>query len=173
MSVYSQESIEGTIKQVFVELGTSEDFLRLMSNDGKDGLDIASTLNMVELYQAQRLIPLDRKLDPNTDKGSYVLIYLENGSMAGTSNKYQNNVVFNLEILCHKDVWLLDEDVDNNWRVRPYRLLEIVKEKLENIETNASFRGRLNVGEPRRNVDFFYSGYRISFEITGSTSLSC
>ena len=163
MSVYS--NIEVVIKEVFTALSDNDIFLRLVGNDGADALDVSSTKPFNELIN-DRLWLTPKKLNPAENQGTYVMIYLNNGSRAGQSNVYHNDLTFTVDFFCHEDVWMLDD-----WKIRPYRLMDVLKEELEKMETTEAMRGRLNVFEPRLKKDFFYMGYSINFEITGATDL--
>jgi len=144
MSVYS--SIELVIKEIYEALSDNEEFLQLVSNNGANALAIPSSKTFNELLAGneRRLYLTPKKLNPALDKGTYIMTYLRLGSRSGTGNVYFNDLEFTMDFLCHEDVWELDD-----WKIRPYRLMDVLKKELENIETVEAVRGRLDVGEPR------------------------
>jgi hypothetical protein len=171
MSVYS--NIEVVIKEIYEALSDNEEFLQLVSNDGANALSIPSSKTFNELVngidgKGKRLYLTPKKLNPAIYKGTYVMTYFNNGSRSGTGNVYFNDLTFTMDFLCHEDVWEMDD-----WKIRSYRLMDVIKKELENIETVEAVRGRLDVGEPRIKNDYFYLGYSINFKITGATDLMC
>jgi hypothetical protein len=165
MSVYA--NIELMIKEIFEALSNNETFLRLVSNDGQNGLNIPSTKTFNELIN-DRLWLTPKKLNPAQDQGTYVMVYFDVANRAGANNTFENDLTFTIDFLSHEDTWMM-----NDWKIRPYQLIDVVKNVLENHETNYADRGRLDVGEPRRKMDYFYLGYTIPFTITGATDLLC
>jgi len=142
-----------------------------MSNDGADGLDIPATKTFNELLkdnEGRRLFLTPKTLDPSKQQGSYVMIYFDSAKRTRPDDAYFNDVKFRLDFLCHKDIWEMD-----NWKIRPYRLMDVVKSELEGIQTTKAVKGEFNVYEPRLVKDFHYMGYTLTFEITGATSKLC
>lgn len=162
MIVY--DNIEEVIRDIFEQMSTNEDFIKLMSNDSPTALTDTNTKTLNDLWDNKRLFLTPKSLDPNIQQGSYAFIYYNNDSDAGSNNIYQKDLYYKFVFLSHVDTWELE-----NWKIRAYRLLSIVRSGLKSVELEGKgFRKSLLVRNSSIIVDDYYMGYSVSFEITGN-----
>ena len=176
MAVYGD--LADIVTSIFKKLGESTDFLRLVSNDEPDALDVAPKNTLSELMNSSdinpaRLVPLPFTSEPTQDKGTYMHIYYVNGSFAGANNVYQHDIVFNVVLYSHVESWQLTPSGTKN-RIRPYELLDIIESTISSMDVPQAIRGKFVVTPPRyvglRNE---FCGYDFSIKITGSSSKMC
>ena len=167
MAMYDE--LSDIAKQIFKGIKDSnraDEYIRLVSYDDKDALTTNETLPSFNDLMWDRNFPFIKPLDPEKEKGTYVMVYYKDGGFAGANNVYQHDGNFCLDFLCHKDTWAL-----NDFIVRPYSLLGVIYESVSKIKLEHSIRGKFVISAPKliTSHNGTYAGYSIVFNYTDGT----
>lgn len=125
-------------------------------------LDASKPIPTIGDIDLKHSFPYPNNPEPEDEAISFINVYMFRGSRAN-GNTLQRNIQIFVDILCHEELWLLD---DGSGLTRPLELLDILDTNLPNIVT-PSIRGELAfVDSPYIQYNKRFCGYRLIYEIT-------
>lgn len=128
----------------------------------EDPLDTSKPEPTVDEINLNHLYPYPNNPTPEDNAISFINVYMFRGSRAGNNTIHRNIQIF-VDILCHEELWLLD---DGSGLTRPLEILDILDTNLPTIVT-PSIRGELAfVDSPYIQYNNKFCGYRLIYEIT-------
>jgi len=153
------DSLETVISSMMYAMQGNDDFLKLMTNDKRNALDITPLKNYEDLI-GNRIFPMETLSTPQTEQKSIVAVeHLNTRKSTGGSDAIYS-VTFTVDVYCHIDMWLL-----NGGKIRPLRLKTIVINSILGLDI-PSLNSKANfVSDDKMYYDqqYNFKGYRLTF----------
>lgn len=160
-------TIEENIGDMLEGFCSNENIQKLLYNLERSALTDSLPLGFSGLNLLNnRIFDRPKLPDPVTDRGCFLMAYLDDCAFAGENNLTQYNMYVVVHVMCHVDSWRMDRGAK-----RPLRILEELNNSINNLGTS-SIRGEWVVKKPAKFMAYnnVFTGYMVVYEVTNQTS---
>ena len=162
MAVY--RDVGTNIKSIIDFIIQDDELKSLLYYKDNDALNNDSSNISIKDLMENNIYPYPNIVEPEDNVKSFVCIYMKTGLNAGSNNIYQRNVKIYVDILCHEQIWTINDGL-----IRPLLILDDLDTQIPDIKTKA-IRTHLS---HESTVDIRYNakfcGYRLIYEMTNSS----